>query len=543
MWRIKFSRSLRSRVVLAALICSVALIPARGASADGELDRLEATWRQGDYARATRELIAYRERTGVRTPEVDYMIATSACRLPDRRQLGNEFFAWILQNYNLSPATRTQVETQQKLCSASAAPERLRTTAPAAMVGVAYHGKGGTNFEAQPSGDSRGTLVAAIPPEQFAQRLFVPSDAKTAVGSVAQLIGPEFEIQAVGHFILAGPRPGTRSAGGSPGILNAAAPPRGGASPDSSKLGGSGSVNPSGTPDLDLDELLKNKSSKLPPPQSPNAPAEAQAPNLPAGRPTTHSARPDPRDMVQQMAPATSPSADELKRVGESLEQYLQFFVSEYGMRPPPFLITVYFAADRSQLRELARKLHGIDLAPGSIGYSFPADQSMVGWADGKAYGTFAHELFHVMVRGNFGDIPPFLDEGMAALYEVSRFERGRAGGVSNWRGPLLLKFWGERPTIKDLVQMNRGALDDVSGPSDAGGAGEKQAANHATARYLMLYFQERGELLPVYKAFRSRKVNDRPAAQGVKLLEAVLGRSLGTVDTEFAEWFKKLPP
>jgi hypothetical protein len=58
-----------------------------------------------------------------------------------------------------------------------------------------------------------------------------------------------------------------------------------------------------------------------------------------------------------------------------------------------------------------------------------------------------------------------------------------------------------------------------------------------------MLYFQERGELLPVYNAFRGRKVSDRPAAQGVELLEAVLGRPLGTVDTEFAEWFGKLPP
>lgn len=543
MWCIESCRSLASRVVLAVLVCGVALIPARGASAEGELDRLEAMWRQGDYARATRELIAYRERTGVRTPEVDYMIATSACRLPDRRQLGNEFFAWILQNYNLSPPTRTQVETQQKLCSASAAPERLRATAPAAMVGVAYHGKGGTNFDAQPSGDSRGTVVAAIPPEQFAQRLFVPSDAKTAARKVAQLIGPEFDIQVVGHFILAGPRPVARSAGVSPGILNAAAPPRGGGSPDASPLGGSGSLNPSGTPDLDLDDLLKNQSSKLPPRQSPNAPAGAPAPNLPAGRPAAQSSPPGPRNMVQQMAPAASPSAEELKRAGESLEQYLQFFVSEYGMRPPPFLITVYFAADRSQLRELARKLHGIDLAPGSIGYSFPADQSMVGWADGKAYGTFAHELFHVMVRGNFGDIPPFLDEGMAALYEVSGFEQGRAVGVSNWRGALLRKFWAERPGIKDLVQMNRGALDDVGGGPEAGGASGKQAANHATARYLMLYFQERGELLPVYKAFRSRKVNDRPAAQGVELLEAVLGRSLGTVDTEFAEWFGRLPP
>jgi hypothetical protein len=247
--------------------------------------------------------------------------------------------------------------------------------------------------------------------------------------------------------------------------------------------------------------------------------------------------------MVQQMAPAMSPSADELKRVGESLEQYLQFFVSEYGMRRPSSLITVYFAADRSQLRDLARRLHGIDLAPGSIGYSFPTDQSMVGWADGKAYGTFAHELFHVMVRGNFGDIPPFLDEGMAALYEVSRFERDRAVGVSNWRGALLKKFWAERPPIRGLVQMNRSAFDDVAGSSDGPRVGGKQAANHATARYLMLYFQERGELLPVYKAFRSRKVNDRPAAQGVALLESVLGRSLDAVDAEFAEWFGKRSP
>src|SRR4029453_12868338 len=118
--------------------------------------------------------------------------------------------------------------------------------------------------------------------------------------------------------------------------------------------------------------------------------------------------------------------------------------------------------------------------APGSIGYSFSADQSMVGWADGKAYGTFAHELFHVMVRGNFGDIPPFLDEGMAALYEVSGFEQGRAAGVRNARGAPLRKNWGDPPGIKALVQMNRAALDAVAGPSDAGGSSGKQAAKHA---------------------------------------------------------------
>jgi hypothetical protein len=96
---------------------------------------------------------------------------------------------------------------------------------------------------------------------------------------------------------------------------------------------------------------------------------------------------------------------------------------------------------------------------------------------------------------------------------------------------------------MKDLVQMNRSAFDDFAGPSDLLVPGEKQSANHATARYLMLYLQQRGELLPVYKAFLTRKVNDRPAAQSVLLLESVLGRSLDTVDAEFAAWFKALPP
>jgi hypothetical protein len=482
-------------------------------------------WNRGEYARVTQELIAYRERTGIRTPQLDYMIATSACRTADRRGLGNEFFAWILQNYNLSPANRGQVETQRQMCSGGGAPERLPATAPAAMVGIAYHGKGGTGYDSQPVGNRTSSLAVAIPPEQFARRLFAPADSKKAVLSIAKLLGPEFAVQAVGHFILAGPRAVAQP---SVGILNAAArPATGEGSPSAVE-------NPSGMPNIDAGELLKSR-----------PPSRQMPPNLPAGKSTAQSARQerDPRDMVQQMAPTIPSSAEDLKGVGESLEDYLRFFVSEYGMRPPPFLITVYFAGDRTQLRDLARTLHGIELAPGSIGYSFPADQSMVGWADSKTYGTFAHELFHVMVRNNFGDIPPFLDEGMAALYEVSGFQGNRAVGVSNWRGTILNRSWAGRPRIKDLVQMNRSAFDDIAGPSDQLVPGEKQSVNHATARYMMLYLQQRGELLPVYKAFLNRKVNDRPAAQSVLLLESVLGRSLDTVDAEFATWFKALPP
>lgn len=565
MWPIGPSRLLTSRVVRIALISCVALATLRDASADTDLDRFEAMWRRGEYARVTQELIAYRERTGIRTPQLDYMIATSACRTPDRRQQGNEFFAWILQNYNLSPQNRTLVEIQRQQCGAGGAPVRLQTTAPAAIVGVgvAYHGKGGTEYEFKVSGNGTGTMIASIPPEQFAQRLFAPSDATRAVRGITSLLGPGSQVVAVGHFVITAPRtaaqtvreertvresPDTdRSAGMT--NLNAAARSKDAAP---AKPDESGAQDQATMPLFNAEQFLKNRPPNLvaPPnvsksgsqPPLPNAPAGPQISNQPASRSTAQSARQSPVTQEQQMAVSTPVGMEDLKRVGESLEEYLRFFVSEYGMRPPSSLITVYFARDLAQLHDLARTLHGVDLAPGSIGYSFPADQSMVGWADGRAYGTFAHELFHVMVRNNFGDIPPFLDEGMAALYEVSRFEGSRAVGVNNWRGDILNRSWAERPKIRDLVQMNRSAFDDIGGLSDRPVAGQNQAATHATARYLMLYLQERDELLPVYKAFLTRRVNDRPAAQAVLLLESVLGRSLDAVDADFAAWFKASP-
>ena len=57
MWRLGPSRALTSRVVLAAVLAGMVLVTGDGASADSELDRIEAMWARGDYARATQELI------------------------------------------------------------------------------------------------------------------------------------------------------------------------------------------------------------------------------------------------------------------------------------------------------------------------------------------------------------------------------------------------------------------------------------------------------------------------------------------------------
>ena len=514
------------RLTLVVVLSLATLAPVARAGADVDLDRLEVIWQGGDYARVLPELVAYRERTGVRTPQLDYMIATSACRTPGRQQLGDEFFVWILQNYNLSAANRSQVETQRRVCTTVGPLERLPATTPAALAGIVYHGKEGTRYESRPAGNTPTTVVAVVPPQELTRRLFVPSDAGRAMASVTRRIGPDNDVQAVGQFVLAAPRvvasaPVEAPTGPSVGPLNVA-------SPSLRKGITSENVGSSPTPSIDPEDLLKNRPALPPMEQRAVTPATQGIPHAQA--------------MVQQMAPRTAPAPADLKAIGQDLENYLRFFVAEYGMRRPAFLITVYFADTPAQLHDLARTLHGIELSPGSIGYSFSPDQSMVGWADGKAYGTFAHELFHLAVRNTFGDIPPFLDEGMAALYEVSTFQGGRAVGVPNWRGPILTKAWTQRPSIKDLVQMNRSAFDDIAGPSDQALPGNKQSVNHATARYLMLYLQERGELSAVYKTFFTRPLSDRPAEQSVALMEAALGRPLDAVDTDFVAWFKALP-
>ncbi|CAN5848014.1 hypothetical protein BH18ACI4_BH18ACI4_17240 [soil metagenome] len=228
----------------------------------------------------------------------------------------------------------------------------------------------------------------------------------------------------------------------------------------------------------------------------------------------------------------------QLGEVGRGLELYASFFGSQYKMPQPTKLITVYLVPTAQELQDVAVRLHGVKVSDVSIGYSFPYDLSMVGIIFGAEYGTLAHELFHLMVRGNFGDIPPWLEEGLATLYEVSEV-RGRViAGVPNWRGEVLEKLRGGRPTIEQLVRMDWRAFDGTEGQQDL----RRQAINHATARYFILYLQETGKLVEVYHAFRQRKVDDvqeDSPTDAVRLLASILRNPLSKVDGDFDKWYE----
>ncbi|MES2882857.1 MAG: hypothetical protein V4676_11955, partial [Bacteroidota bacterium] len=128
-------------------------------------------------------------------------------------------------------------------------------------------------------------------------------------------------------------------------------------------------------------------------------------------------------------------SDNKVGAVSKRLEDAYKFFVEFYGLRPPDKLLTVYILPDKTSLRQTAQLVHGIALPDPNIGYSNLTDLSLLGLGDAEQLGTLYHELFHLIIRTDVGDIPAFLDEGLASLYSVSQWQSGMlVGDHRPWR-------------------------------------------------------------------------------------------------------------
>lgn len=243
----------------------------------------------------------------------------------------------------------------------------------------------------------------------------------------------------------------------------------------------------------------------------------------------------------------------ELAEIGRTLDRFTGFLVETYGVVPPRHLLRVELVRDGWEVKQLAERRHGLDVSSATIGYAFVEDASIVAAVPTTAAGTVLHELFHLLVRSNFGDVPQWLDEGIAGLYEVS----GRRGndyfGLENWRRKVLETTWDVRPDLAELIRAEWFLFDD---PEQADAfreteldpdlhdrpSGREQAAMMATARYFAFYLQERGQLVPVYRAVRDRELEQlggAAPAHAVTLVEDVLGRPIETVDADFVAWLR----
>lgn len=243
------------------------------------------------------------------------------------------------------------------------------------------------------------------------------------------------------------------------------------------------------------------------------------------------------------VASRSNHTVEQLDTICQDLEDYLNFYERMYRLPASSYLITVYLSPDTRYMGQLARKIHGYETSELCIGYSNPDDLSIVAAIPRMTYGTLTHELFHLMVRLHFGDIPPWLNEGLASLYEVSEKHDDSIVGLPNWRGWILKEFWDwdRCPSIAELVTMDAHTFHAVGTADPA-----VQAVNHAMARYFILSLQQRRVLFDVYDLFRNRRPSDlvkdtgeivEPGMDAINLLEDFFDVSIEDLNSSWRSW------
>jgi hypothetical protein len=252
------------------------------------------------------------------------------------------------------------------------------------------------------------------------------------------------------------------------------------------------------------------------------------------------------------LASSSGHSRDVMDKMAVYLERYLRFLEREYGVVLPKTYVTVYMVPTSDDLIKHAKRLHGIQVSRATFGYSFRDDLSVI-VAIGKEFliGTIMHEFFHLAVRSHFGDIPQWLDEGMAGLYEVSKFQGDEVMGIRNWRGKVLASLMHRRPTVKQLVVSDWFAFEQMElakqlqkDQYNDSPPAEQMAAMLATARYFTFYLQDKGKLNPVFQDLQKLTPGSgsgKPAEESIKILEHHLGESIDRVDADFLAWFKSV--
>lgn len=230
----------------------------------------------------------------------------------------------------------------------------------------------------------------------------------------------------------------------------------------------------------------------------------------------------------------------ELHEEGKDLEETITRFLTQFKMEEPKYYTTVYLFPSSDKMVEFARKNHEIDIPPSMWGYTFAYDSSIVIRTSG-GMGTIGHEVFHALLNHNFPESPPWLNEGMSALFEEFKWEEDRMVGTyrkKHWRIRYLVRDRKKRSSISELIAMDWSEFDD------------KFAFhyNHATAKFFAMYLQDKLKKLEnVYQAFRNENFLEGSGDIAEKnkevLLKTLDKKSIDEIDDDFHLWLiQKLP-
>jgi hypothetical protein len=234
---------------------------------------------------------------------------------------------------------------------------------------------------------------------------------------------------------------------------------------------------------------------------------------------------------------------EQIETTSKRLERTYTYFSSHFNLRPPDKLLAVYLLPDKTILRQTALLVHGVKIPDANIGYSNLSDLSLVGISDISQIGTLCHELFHLMIRTDIGDVPPWMDEGIACIYETSTWNGDElSGDIENWRADVLRNArWGMRdkiPTLQDFLHFNWHQYDGIETNDICRGA-----INYAYGKHLMLYCQQQGKLAELVTAVKNRRNSDDenlPVFKSdIEIFEDVFQMDIETFENQFNSWMK----
>ncbi|MDF1553678.1 MAG: peptidoglycan-binding protein [Deferrisomatales bacterium] len=121
----------------------------------------------------------------------------------------------------------------------------------------------------------------------------------------------------------------------------------------------------------------------------------------------------------------------------KGVKEFYRYFQAQYFEVPPQRLLVVILSSYPDVLVEATDRLYpevGIPVYAPFLGYYNPADNLIMATGGSTGYGTLLHEMIHALVEGDFPDAPPWLNEGLASLYERSQWRANRLQALPNWR-------------------------------------------------------------------------------------------------------------
>jgi hypothetical protein len=198
------------------------------------------------------------------------------------------------------------------------------------------------------------------------------------------------------------------------------------------------------------------------------------------------------------------------RRSTRTVKWAVDLLKKDYFTNDPSYIIDIWLFRDKHSYEKYARELFN-DKPETPFGYYLEEEKALL-MNISTGGGTLVHEMVHPFMRANFPNCPPWLDEGLASLYEQCGERGGHIHGYTNWRLEGLQDAIenGRVPSFKTLTAMTptKFYLQD-------------KGTNYAQARYLCYYLQEQGLLVRFYHEFRK---NSRHDPTGYATLKKVLG-------------------